>query len=168
MSAELFFFYVFGTLAVVAALAMVSNLRNTVAAALSLVVTMISLAGIYVLLQAHLVAVVQIMVYAGAILVLFIFVVMLLNLREDAFPPARLRPFKLAGVLLGALGLAGFLAALAGNLPEIRPVPGDFGGYRHLGRALFTDYVLAFELLSLLLLAAIVGAVVLAKRRLGA
>ncbi len=166
MSAELFFFYVFAALAAGSALAMVSNLRNTVAAALSLVVTMVSLAGIYVLLRAHLVAAVQIMVYAGAVLVLFVFVVMLLNLREDVFPPARLRPFKLAGAALGAVGLAGFLAALAGHVPDMAAVPESFGGYREVGRALFTDYVLAFELVSLLLLAAIVGAVVLAKRRL--
>jgi NADH-quinone oxidoreductase subunit J len=167
MTAELFFFYGFAGLAVISALGMVWNLHNTVAAALSLVVTMVSLAGIYVLLHAHLVAVVQIMVYAGAILVLFIFVVMLLNLREDALPPARLRPLKLIGVLLGAVGLAVFVGGLTGHLPDVQPIAADFGGYRSLGRALFTDYVLAFELISLLLLAAIVGAVVLAKRRLG-
>ena len=78
-------FYAFGALAILFALGMLLNVRNTVAAALCLVVTMVSLAAIYVLLEAHLVAAIQIMVYAGAIVVLFLFVVMLLNLRQDAF-----------------------------------------------------------------------------------
>ena len=78
-------FYAFGALAIISALGMLLNLRNTVAAALSLVVTMIALASIYVLLEAHLVAAIQIMVYAGAILVLFLFVIMLLNVRDGGF-----------------------------------------------------------------------------------
>jgi hypothetical protein len=88
VSAPQIFFYLFGAAAVVSALGMVLNVRNTVAAAMCLVVTMISLGGIYVVLDAHLVAALQIMVYAGAIVVVFLFVVMLLNLRRDAFPPA--------------------------------------------------------------------------------
>jgi NADH-quinone oxidoreductase subunit J len=160
-------FYVFGALAVGSALAMVLNVRNTVAAAMSLVITMVSLGGIYVLLRAHLVAVIQIMVYAGAIVVLFIFVVMLLNLRTDVFPPGRLRALKLLGSAAGLWALARFLRALGPNLPEARPLPEEFGSYRHMGRALFTDYVLPFEMTSLLLLAAIVGAVILARRRTG-
>src|SRR5262247_1867301 len=101
MAAQVILFYVFAALAVVSALGMVLNLRNTVAAAMSLVVTMIALAGIFVLLEAHLVAVIQIMVYAGAIVVLFLFVVMLLNLRADEFAPGRQRLLKLAGALIG-------------------------------------------------------------------
>jgi NADH-quinone oxidoreductase subunit J len=167
MSAEAFLFYLMGAFAVAGALAMVLNVRNTVASALSLVITMIALGGIYVLLHAHLIAVVQIMVYAGAIVVLFVFVVMLLNLREDAFPPGRLRLYKLLGVGLGLWVLGRFLASLGPHLPEAVELPETFGGYRHLGRALFTDYVLAFEMTSLILLAAIVGAVILAKRRIG-
>jgi NADH-quinone oxidoreductase subunit J len=167
MSAELVLFYVFAVLSVVSALGMLLNVRNTVASAMSLVVTMVALAGIYVLLQAHLVAVVQIMVYAGAIVVLFIFVVMLLNLRSDAFAPGRQRAWKLAGGALALWLLARFLSALGPHLPEPRPLPEGFGGYRHLGLALYTDWLLAFEMTSLLLLAAIIGAVILAKRRLG-
>ena len=168
MSVDVALFYLFALLAVGSALAMVLNVRNTVAAAMSLVITMISLAGIYVLLQAHLVAVVQIMVYAGAIVVLFIFVVMLLNLRSDEFPPGRQRLLKALGTALSLVVLARFLAGAAPHLPAVQARAEEFGGYRHLGVALFTDYLLVFEATSLLLLAAIVGAVILAKRRLGA
>ena len=133
------------------------------AAALCLVVTMVSLAGIYVLLEAHLVAAIQIMVYGGAIVVLFLFVVMLLNLRSDSFLPPRQRALKIAGALLGMVLLVEALRVL-GGLPEPPPLPEGFGGYRQLGIALYTDYVLIVELISLLLTAAIVGALILAKR----
>jgi NADH-quinone oxidoreductase subunit J len=167
MSAEIVLFYLFALAAVAGALGMVMNVRNTVAGALSLVVTMIALAGIYVLLHAHLIAVVQIMVYAGAIVVLFMFVVMLLNLREDAFAPGRLRVFKWVGSAAALWMLWRFLGALAPHLPAAQERAEGFGGYRALGRVLFTDFVLPFEMTSLLLLAAIVGAVILAKRRIG-
>ena len=164
MSVPLVLFYAFAVLAVLSALAMVLNLRNTVAAALSLVVTMVSLAGVYVLLEAHLVAAIQIMVYGGAIVVLFLFVVMLLNLRSDELLPSRQRGVKVIGALLGVVLLAEGLRAL-GGFPEAPPLPEGFGGYRQLGLALYTDYVLIVEVISLLLTAAIVGALILAKRK---
>ena len=164
MSVLQFLFYAFGLLAVLSALGMVLNLRNTVAAALCLVVTMVSLAGIYVLLEAHLVAAIQIMVYGGAIVVLFLFVVMLLNLRSDEFLPSRQRGVKVIGALLGVVLLAEGLRGL-GGFPEAPPLPEGFGGYRQLGLALYTDYVLIVEVISLLLTAAIVGALILAKRK---
>jgi len=159
-------FYVFAALAVASALGMVLNLRNTVAAAMSLVVTMISLAGIFVLLEAYLVAAIQIMVYGGAIVVLFLFVVMLLNLRADEFAPGRQWPTKLlAGLVVFAVG-AEFVRLLSrGGLPQPGELPPGFGGYRMVGIALYTDYVLLVEIASLLLLAAIVGALILAKRK---
>lgn len=159
-------FYAFAALAIVSALGMVLNFRNTVAGAMCLVVTMLSLAGVYVVLDAHFVAVLQIMVYAGAILVLFLFVVMLLNLRSDDFAEPQSRGVKLAGVALGAWALLGFLALLPGALPEVQEIGADFGSYRQVGLALYRTYVVSFEVASFLLLAAIVGAVVLAKRRL--
>jgi NADH-quinone oxidoreductase subunit J len=166
VSAPAVFFYLFGAAAVVSALSMVLNVRNTVNAAMSLVVTMISLAVVYVVLDAHLVAALQIMVYAGAIVVVFLFVVMLLNLRHDAFARRRERLVKVAGVVF-ALGAAGaFLQLAPKSLPTVQAIPADFGSYAAVGRALYGDFVLAFEVSSLLLLAAIVGAVVLAKRRL--
>ena len=166
MTVPVFLFYLFGVLAVVFALGMVLNVRNTVAGALSLVVTMVSLAAIYVLLEAHLVAVIQIMVYAGAIVVLFLFVVMLLNLREDQFAAGRQWLLKTAAALVGVTALAQLLRLLRVGLGAAPPLPEGFGGYRQVGIALYTDYVLLVELVSLLLLAAIVGALILAKRKL--
>jgi NADH-quinone oxidoreductase subunit J len=157
-------FYLFAALAVISALGMVLNARNTVAAAMSLVVTMVSLAVIYLLLEAHLVAAIQIMVYAGAIVVLFLFVVMLLNLRGDDFPPARARLVRLAGALLGLFAVSEILRR-SGVFPAPPALPEGFGGYRALGIALYTDYVLLVEMASLLLTAAIVGALILAKRK---
>jgi len=165
MSAAAVLFYVFAGFTVLASLGMVLNFRNTVASAMSLVVAMISLGAIYVLLDAYLVAAIQIMVYAGAIVVLFLFVVMLLNLRTDVFPVARSRLPKLLGIALSGFGLYMFLKLLPGALPATSPAPETFGGFRKLGEALFTRYVLPFEVTSFLLLAAIVGAVILAKRR---
>ena len=166
MSAPAVFFYLAGAAAVLSALGMVLNVRNTVAAAMNLVVTMIALGVIYVTLDAHLVAALQIMVYAGAIVVVFLFVVMLLNLRRDAFPRPRQRITKAAGVVI-ALGIAGaFLRIIPTALPTVREIPADFGSYRAVGLALYRLFVLPFEVTSLLLLAAIIGAVVLAKRRL--
>ncbi|MDJ0846929.1 MAG: NADH-quinone oxidoreductase subunit J [Myxococcota bacterium] len=165
MATPAILFYVFGFLAVVFALGMVMNVRNTVASAMCLVVTMISLAGIYVLLEAHLVAAFQIMVYAGAIVVLFLFVVMLLNLRQDKFAPGRQWLVKTAAGVVGVLTLAQLLRLLRIGLPEAPPLPEGFGGYRQVGIALYTDYVLLVEMASLLLLAAIVGALILAKRK---
>jgi NADH-quinone oxidoreductase subunit J len=97
--------------------------------------------------------------------VLFLFVVMLLNLRQENFAPQRQLATKIAAVLVGLLVLAQFLALIHGAFGAPAAVPEDFGGYRQVGTALFTDYVLAFEATSLLLLAAMVGAVILAKRK---
>jgi NADH-quinone oxidoreductase subunit J len=160
-----FLFYLFAALAVAGALGMLLNTKNTVAGALSLVGTMVSLGAIYVLLDAYLIGVLQILVYAGAIVVLFLFVVMLLNLRHDEFSPERLRFTKTIGVVIGALVGLELLLLLPAALGPAAEIPADFGGYRAVGTALFTDWVLAFEVTSLLLLAAMVGAVILAKRR---
>jgi NADH-quinone oxidoreductase subunit J len=160
-----FLFYLFAAFAVAGALGMLLNLRNAVAGALSLVGTMVALGAIYVLLDAYLIGVLQILVYAGAIVVLFLFVVMLLNLRHDAFSPERLRFTKTAGVVIGALVGIELLLLLPAALGPAAELPAGFGGYRAVGAALFTDWVLAFEITSLLLLAAMVGAVILAKRR---
>ena len=160
-----FLFYLFAALAVAGALGMLLNTRNTVAGALSLVGTMVALGAIYVLLDAYLIGVLQILVYAGAIVVLFLFVVMLLNLRQDEFSPERLRFTKTLGVVIGGLVGVELLLLLPAALGPAAEIPADFGGYRAVGIALFTDWVLAFEVTSLLLLAAMVGAVILAKRR---
>jgi NADH-quinone oxidoreductase subunit J len=164
MTFPAFLFYTFAVLAVVSAVGMVANVRNTVASAMSLVVTMVSLAGIYVLLEAHLVAAIQIMVYGGAIVVLFLFVLMLLNLRSDDFAPARQRLVKVAAAAIGVFALLEMLRLFSG-LPEAPAAPEGFGGYRVVGLALYTDYVLLVEIASLLLTASIVGSLILAKRK---
>ena len=167
MAIELVFFYAFACLAVFGALAMLLFVRNVVASAMSLVVTMVSLAGIYVLLEAHLIAVLQIMVYAGAILVLFLFVIMLLNLRDDDFGPFDRGQVvvKIGGVALAlALGAA-IVGTGLGTQSSAAELPEGFGGFRDIGLQLFTVYVVPVQTAGLLLLAAIVGAVIIAKRR---
>ena len=157
-------FYVFASVAVAGALGMLLNTRNTVAGALSLVATMVSLGAIYVQLDAYFLGALQIMVYAGAILVLFLFVVMLLNLRHDTF--GRTGRFKPALAAAGAVAAGLFLSRLLpGAFGPAAEIAEGFGGYRAVGAELFTDYLLAFEVTSLLLLAAMIGAVILAKRR---
>ncbi|HEU4430872.1 MAG TPA: NADH-quinone oxidoreductase subunit J [Myxococcota bacterium] len=160
----LWLFYFFAFIAIAGALGMLLNTRNTVASALSLVATMCSLGAIYVQLDAYLIGALQILIYAGAILVLFLFVVMLLNLRQDALPGARFAKPLLTTLAAAALGV-GFLTLLPGAFGPAAEIAEGFGGYRAVGAELFTDYVLAFEVTSLLLLSAMIGAVILAKRK---
>jgi len=178
MTISVVLFYVFSALAILGALGLLLNFRNVVAGAICLVGTMVSLAALYVLLGAYFVAVVQIMVYAGAIVVVFLFVVMLLNVRTDVFSPGRQLLFKLFGVVVAGFVLFQFVSVIAGGFPEFPTTPEGYGGYRDVagalcargdvreGQQVIGDFVLPFEVASLLLLAAIVGSVVLAKRRL--
>jgi NADH-quinone oxidoreductase subunit J len=149
--------------------------KNPVGAAVSLVGAFFFLAGMYLVLTAHLIAFLQVLVYAGAIMVLFLFVIMLLTTADEAIERARLKFMHLGGVL-GAFGLLAVIAfALFGDrsadfqglgLPDAFPVVKDsFGTVQAVGRVLFTQYLLPFEATSLLLLVAIVGAVVVAKQR---
>jgi len=140
--------------------------RNPVNAAMSLVAAFFFLAGIYVLLAAHLIAFLQVLVYAGAIMVLFLFVIMLLTTGDDALKRARLKFAQVAG----AFGAAGVVAVVLVAIYDLGPtemprVASDFGTLRAVGRLLYTQYLLPFEATSLLLLVAIVGAVVVAKQR---
>jgi NADH-quinone oxidoreductase subunit J len=165
----------FAGLAIVSATACVTR-RNPVASALWLVVTLFSLAALFVLLDAQFLAVLQVLVYAGAIMVLFLFVIMLLNLGRGG--PTDLKgPIGLGlGVLLAGLLLVQLLVLRQpGSLAALGPAAGagvapraaaGVGIIPALARPLFTAYLVPFELTSLLLLAAIVGAVVLAKRKL--
>ncbi|HEX9289424.1 MAG TPA: NADH-quinone oxidoreductase subunit J [Anaeromyxobacteraceae bacterium] len=163
--AEMVVFWIFSVPLILSALGVVFA-RNPVNAAMSLVAAFFFLAGIYVLLTAHLLAFLQVLVYAGAIMVLFLFVIMLLTTGDEY--PARSR-WK-AMQALGVAGAAGVMAVVwvairdLGSLP-MRLVPPDFGTVKAVGRLLFTQYLLPFEATSLLLLVAIVGAVVVAKQR---
>ena len=168
-------YYLFALTAVASALLFVTR-KSPVAAALWLVSTMFSIAGIYILLDAQFVGAVQVLVYAGAIMVVFLFVVMLLNL-GDGDPAAEFRKnrTRIAAGALGVVLLAIPLAVYRGGFPgpliatdarlAPNPVTGDLNVIAPVARALFTDYLIAFEVTSLLLLAAVVGAVALAKRR---
>ena len=150
--------------------------KNAVAAACWLVVMFFGLAGVYVVLEAFFVAAIQILVYAGAIMVLFLFVVMLLNAhREGEGTDAGLRlahgPLRLgaavAVLLVAELGWALSRAARGGGsaLDAGRGAdPAALESVRSLGNVLFTDYSLAFEVTSILIIVAMVGAVVLARR----
>jgi NADH-quinone oxidoreductase subunit J len=168
-----FHFYLFGIIAMVSAVLFVTR-KSPVAAALWLVNTMFSLAALYVLLDAHFIGAIQVLVYAGAIMVVFLFVIMLLNLGHPSeLADARSTGWKLAAGLVGLALLAQVLALTRARLPEqLTLAPGvvaskvaQQGAIAPIARPLFTEYLLAFELTSILLLAAIVGAVVLGRRR---
>jgi NADH-quinone oxidoreductase subunit J len=138
--------------------------RNAVAAVMSLVATFFGLAACYVLLYAHFLAALQVLVYAGAIMVLFIFVVMVLN-RDD---PERVAPTGLLAKAFG-IGVTGyFLFRLTRHLVDVQPrhleaPPASFGTVADVGNLLFTDYLFAFEAVSILLLIAVIAAVVVAR-----
>jgi NADH-quinone oxidoreductase subunit J len=163
--AELFVFWALAAPLIAAAMGVLLA-RNPVNAAMSLVAAFFFLAGLYALLLAHLIAFLQILVYAGAIMVVFLFVIMLLALRDEDLQVARLKAIQWAGVA-GAAGLVAVVAqavAQAGTL-QLRPVGPEFGTVKAVGQLLFTQYLLPFEATSLLLLVAIIGAVVVAKQR---
>jgi len=146
-------------------------LRNPVYCALSLVGTFFSLSGIYLLLHAQFVAVVQVIVYAGAIMVLFLFVVMLLDLgHERPVWLQRDRPRLLIGVgavvllLLELVIPVGSWTARVAQDPTASELAGGVGNTQLVGRLLFTEFLVPFEITSVILLIAIIGAMVLARR----
>jgi len=153
-------------LTVVAALTVVAH-RNPVHSACALVVTLLLLAVFFVGLDAQLVAVLQVIVYAGAIVVLFLFVIMLLNLTQTEQRPTPGAPLVAVAVGGGVAVVTLVASALRRvTTPSAPGLPAGFGETAALARRLFTAYLLPFELTSILLLVAIVGAVGLAKRRL--
>ena len=137
--------------------------KNPVTAVMSLVATFFCLAGIYASLSAHFLAALQVLVYAGAIMVLFIFVIMILNREEVA--PFSLRPLRMAGVVAGAYLLLKLIAVVGVGLPHAAPgvLPDDFGTVAAIGDVLFRDFLYPFESISVLLLVAIVGGVVVSR-----
>ena len=167
-----FHFYLFGIIAIVSALLFVTR-KSPVAAALWLVNTMFCLAALYVMLDAQFIGAIQVLVYAGAIMVVFLFVIMLLNLGRNEGPSdARGLAWKLAAGAVGIAMLAQIFAFTKAKTPEALTLPqgyvaqqvADEGAITPIAGPLFKDYLLAFEVTSILLLAAIVGAVVLGKQ----
>ena len=161
------FFWIFGVL-IVGSAALAVTRSSGVAAALWAAVSFVGIAGIFVLLQAYFLAVVEVLVYAGAIMVLFLFVIMLLNLRPVDLANVAGPRLHVAGAIFAAL----FLSALvwtcrrAGLFDKPLEAPHAAGETGNLAEPLFTQYLLPFEIVSFLLLAAMVGAVLITKRRL--
>lgn len=164
-------FYIFAAMALASGFLVVANPlnRNPVTSAMFLVLTIVSLAGLFVLLHAYFLAAIQILVYAGAVMVLFLFVIMLLDLKEEE----RLR-IKLGALISGLVAVAGLGFVLVQTVWSTKPGQGAQplleGETVALGRALFNfegmspGYLLPFELVGLLLLVAMVGAMVLSKK----
>ena len=159
---DLIIFFAFAAIAVIFALVVILH-RNPVVGALALVASFFALAVMYVLLEAPFMAALQVIVYAGAIMVLFVFVIMLLNLQHQK--EERTRPIQ---QFLGFVSSAAFAIALVYYLIKfsvVRAATGPFvADARAIGRSLFQSYILPFEMVSILLLAAIVGALILSQR----
>jgi NADH-quinone oxidoreductase subunit J len=168
-----FHFYLFGLIAIASALLFVTR-KSPVSAALWLVNTMFSLAALYVLLDAQFIGAIQVLVYAGAIMVVFLFVIMLLNLgRAEGTTDARSIGWKLTAGAVGLAILAEIFALTKSKTPINLTLPQGYaarqieatGVLAPIAGPLFNEYLLAFEVTSILLLAAVVGAVVLGKQR---
>ncbi|ENO92711.1 NADH-quinone oxidoreductase subunit J [Thauera phenylacetica] len=169
MEFKTFVFYFLAVIMVLAALRVITA-RNPVHAALFLVLTFFNAGGLWLLLHAEFLAVTLVMVYVGAVMVLFLFVVMMLDINLD-----RLREgfwsYLPVGALVGILMLVEMVMVLGGSyfgleaMPAPAPVAADYSNTRELGRVLYTDYVYAFELASLVLLVAMVSAVALTLRK---
>ena len=158
-------FYIFALLTLVCGFLVVLNpfSQNPVTSAMFLVLTIASLAALFVLLHAFFLAAVQVLVYAGAVMVLFLFVIMLLDL-----PAEERRRIKRAGIALGTISVGAitaifFQSLLNSHLPAAEP-PTLEGSTLPLGKLLFTKYVLPFEIVSVLLLVAMVGVILLSKK----
>jgi NADH-quinone oxidoreductase subunit J len=158
-------FYIFAALAVICAIMVVANpfSRSPVTSAMFLVLTMGCLAGLFTLLHAFFLAAVQILVYAGAVMVLFLFVIMLLDLKEE-----QRRKIKGVALAAGVVSVGAILAIFVRSLLTVKPGDGAVavleGSAPALGRMLFTKYLLPLEIVSVLLLVAMVGVVLLSKK----
>lgn len=165
---ETVLFYAFAASAVLCALLVVANpfSRNPVTSAMFLVLAIVSLSGLFVLLHAFFLGAVQILIYAGAVMVLFLFVIMLLDLKEE-----ERRRIKLLGLIAGLVSVGAIMAIFGRSLLATRPgagltAPTVEGSTRELGKLLFTDYLLPFEIVSVLLLVAMVGVILLSRKEL--
>jgi NADH-quinone oxidoreductase subunit J len=171
-------FFFFAAVAVGAAINVLAQ-RHVLYSSLSLIVMLTAMSALFVLLQAEFLAVINVIVYAGAIMVLFVFVIMLLNLPRDEDGPDRLRWLKFIGIPMGLFLMflvistvwdiggsagGGVVGARIGRAAAVRAAGPPLGSPASIGTSLFTDYVLPFELTSLLILIALMGAVVFAKK----
>ncbi|WMJ74437.1 NADH-quinone oxidoreductase subunit J [Cytophagaceae bacterium ABcell3] len=159
-------FLVLSILSVGGALAVVFS-RNPVYSVLFLVLTFFSIAGHFVMMNAQFLAIVHIIIYAGAVMVLFLFVIMLLNLNKSSNPEQSFM-VKLSGAISGGLLLLALLGAFRGleETPVEAVMDSEAGLVSNLGRVLFTDFILPFEVSAVLFLSAMIGAVMLGKKNL--
>jgi NADH-quinone oxidoreductase subunit J len=160
----LFIFFALG--AIISGFLVITR-RNPIHSAIALIFSLLSVAGLFALLTASFIAIIQVLIYAGAIMVLMLFVIMMLNLKEEDLLQERKDLIWLLGILLSVL----VFYELVKTLPETYSKSPDltitgFGSLTEIGKLLFTEYLLPFELISILLLIAIIGAVILSKRRL--
>ena len=164
MSITTLLFIILSVIALGSALMMLFS-KNPVHSVLWLVAVFFAISGHYILLNAQFLAIVNIIVYAGAIMVLFLFVVMLMNLNKDAEPAKNIR-LRLIGVVSGGCLLLVLISAVMKIDKEqlLQMKVGDEGLIANLGKTLFTNYVLPFEISSVLFLSAILGAVVIGKK----
>lgn len=163
MSISEILFYALSAVSLVSALMVITS-KNPVYSVLWLIITFFSISGHYLLLNAQFLAIVNIIVYAGAIMVLFLYVLMLMDLRKES-EPQKNKWLKLAGAVAGGSLLLVLVAALRNadtRMAEINT--GNIGLIENLGKVLFTEYVVPFEIASILFLSAMVGAVVIGKR----
>jgi NADH-quinone oxidoreductase subunit J len=159
-------FYVFAALTLACALLVIVNpfSRSPVTSAMFLVLTIISMAGLFLLLHAFFLAAVQILVYAGAVMVLFLFVIMLLDLKEEDR-----RKIKFFGIVAGVIAVGGIVSAFVKSIASVKAssdTPQLEGDTLSLGHLLFTSYTLPFEVVSVLLLVAMIGVILLSKKKL--
>jgi NADH-quinone oxidoreductase subunit J len=156
-------FWILTVIAIGCALGVILS-RNPINSVLFLIATFFAISGHYLLLNAQFLAIVNIIVYAGAIMVLFLFVIMLMNLNADV-EPQKGRLIQLAGVVSGGALLLVLLAALrTAKYPSLESTPNGIGLIQNLGKVLFTQYVLPFEISSVLFLSAMIGAIVIGKK----
>jgi NADH-quinone oxidoreductase subunit J len=160
-------FYVFAALTLGCGALVIANpfSRNPVTSAMFLVLTIISMAGLFVLLHAFFLAAVQILVYAGAVIVLFLFVIMLLDLKAEAVRRIKVYGFFAGVISVGAI-LTLFLKSLHATPLASDAPPAVEGGTEALGTLLFRQYVVPFEVVSILLLVAMIGVILLSKKKL--
>jgi len=138
--------------------------RNPVNSVLFLIATFFAISGHYILMNAQFLAVVNIIVYAGAIMVLFLFVIMLMNLNADV-EPQKSRLAQMAGIISGGVLFLVLLAALkSATVLDVEKTATDIGLIKNLGKTLFTQFVLPFEISSVLFLSAMIGAIVIGKK----
>ena len=161
---EALFFYIFAALTVIGSIVVVSH-KNPVASAIAMVLTFFFTAFLFILLRAQFIAAIQVLVYAGAIIVLFLFTVMFLNIKEKALQFDSMNITKKLTFLIIIIAVTGYFASkLTINMVPASEVSESFGTVESVGRTLFTDFLLPFELTSVLIITAIIGVVSIARR----